>query len=730
LKEKKVTLSNSIAIAGNPNSGKTTAFNWYTGARQHVGNYPGITVEKKDGIVHLDGQDVVLIDLPGTYSLTAYSLEEVVARDVLAKERPGAVIDVINAGVLDRNLYLSVQMMEMGTPLVFALNMMDEAVKLGYKINIPRLEELTGIKCFSAVARKGEGLKDALKAAVNLAAETNGRVKPLDISYGTDLDLALQEMIPLVEEAKILTDFYPSRWVALKYLEGDKEVIAAGSKVSQEIHLKLLDITKKVTNHLRVTLDTYPEAVIADYRYGWIKSILRNGVLDHAEDIYERTAFSDKLDTLLTHRFLGPVILLVILYFLYFTTIELGAYPSDWLNTFFSFLAESMGAIFTTGFLHSLVTDGVIVGVGQVLSFVPLIMIMFFFISVLEDSGYMARVAYMMDRVFRIFGLHGASIMPFIVGGGIAGGCAVPGVMATRTLRSPKERLATILTVPFMICGAKINVFLLFVSIFFQKNQALYMLMFTVLGWAAALLMSWLLRSTLIRGEPTPFVMELPPYRLPLLSGVIIHTVERTWQYIKKAGTVILAISILLWAGMSYPGLHEEEQVAFDAQIAKIQENDAGLSEEEVEASVAEVENQMSAAALEDSFAGRVGRFFEPITKPAGFNWQTNIALIGGIAAKEVVISTLGTAYSLGNIGDDDTDSLKEWIEHDPNWTIANCMSLLMFTLLYSPCFVTLLVIKQETGKWRWLFFSLFFDLALALGVAIITNQVILWYLA
>ncbi|MDR2352457.1 MAG: ferrous iron transport protein B [Deltaproteobacteria bacterium] len=725
-----MTLSNSIAIAGNPNSGKTTAFNWYTGARQHVGNYPGITVEKKDGIVHLDGQDVVLIDLPGTYSLTAYSLEEVVARDVLAKERPGAVIDVINAGVLDRNLYLSVQMMEMGTPLVFALNMMDEAVKLGYKINIPRLEELTGIKCFSAVARKGEGLKDALKAAVNLAAETNGRVKPLDISYGTDLDLALQEMIPLVEEAKILTDFYPSRWVALKYLEGDKEVIAAGSKVSQEIHLKLLDITKKVTNHLRVTLDTYPEAVIADYRYGWIKSILRNGVLDHAEDIYERTAFSDKLDTLLTHRFLGPVILLVILYFLYFTTIELGAYPSDWLNTFFSFLAESMGAIFTTGFLHSLVTDGVIVGVGQVLSFVPLIMIMFFFISVLEDSGYMARVAYMMDRVFRIFGLHGASIMPFIVGGGIAGGCAVPGVMATRTLRSPKERLATILTVPFMICGAKINVFLLFVSIFFQKNQALYMLMFTVLGWAAALLMSWLLRSTLIRGEPTPFVMELPPYRLPLLSGVIIHTVERTWQYIKKAGTVILAISILLWAGMSYPGLHEEEQVAFDAQIAKIQENDAGLSEEEVEASVAEVENQMSAAALEDSFAGRVGRFFEPITKPAGFNWQTNIALIGGIAAKEVVISTLGTAYSLGNIGDDDTDSLKEWIEHDPNWTIANCMSLLMFTLLYSPCFVTLLVIKQETGKWRWLFFSLFFDLALALGVAIITNQVILWYLA
>jgi ferrous iron transport protein B len=721
-----VNPDNVIAIAGNPNSGKTTAFNRYTGARQHVGNYPGITVEKKDGVAHIDGKNVTLVDLPGTYSLTAYSMEEVVARKVLAEDRPGAVIDVLNAGVLDRNLYLCVQMMELGVPLVLALNMMDEAKKLGYNINIQRLRELTGLQCFPTVARHGEGLDAALRAALELAEEAKGRVAPLEISYGTDLDLALQEMVPLVEKAGVLTNIYPARWVALKYLEGDAEIIGKAAPVSRETHEKLIAITNKVTAHLRATINSYPEAVIADYRYGWISSVLHNGVLEREDDVLERTAWSDKVDAVLTHRVAGPVILLCVLYSLYYITIEVGNYPLGWTETFFAWLADAAGSVISSDGLRSLVSDGIIAGVGGVLGFVPLIVIMFFLISILEDSGYMARVAYMMDRIFRIFGLHGASIMPFIIGGGIAGGCAVPGVMAARTLRSPRERLATILTVPFMMCGAKIPVFLLFVPIFFEKDQAFYMFLFTLMGWVAALLVSRLLRSTLIKGRATPFVMELPPYRAPVLSGVLIHTWERTWQYIKKAGTVILGISILIWAAMTYPGLHDDEVQRFAAERAAVEANAQGLDQDGMDERMTDIDNQEAAEALRHSFAGRVGTFVEPITAPAGFNWQTNIALIGGVAAKEVVISTLGTAYSLGSVDEEESQSLADRIRADSSWTKANAMALMVFTLLYSPCFVTLLIIRQETASAKWLFFSFFFNLALALVAAAATNQIML----
>ncbi|MDR1578669.1 MAG: ferrous iron transport protein B [Deltaproteobacteria bacterium] len=718
-----------IAIAGNPNSGKTTAFNRYTGARQHVGNYPGITVEKKEGVAHLpNGTAVTLVDLPGTYSLTAYSLEEVVARRVLAEDRPGAVINVLNTPVLERNLYLAVQMLEMGIPLVLCLNMMDEARERGVNVNAERLEELTGLKCVPAVARKGDGLDEALTEAVKLAEKTHGRVDPLVISYGPDLDAVLPDMIKLVENAKLLTDQYPSRWVAMKFLESDKDIIGRARRVNNDACDQLAAIANKVTAHLKSTLNTYPEAVIADYRYGWINSIIKNGVLTGASESFERVAFSDKLDRALTNRLGGPLILLGVLYAIYFFTIEVGQYPNDWLTAGFDWLSDFIGSRMESGSLKSLVTSGIIAGVGGVLGFVPLIMIMFFMIAFLEDSGYMARVAYIMDRVFRFFGLHGASIMPFIIGGGIAGGCAVPGVMGARTLRSPKERLATILTVPFMTCGAKIPVFLLFVNIFFHNHAPTVMFILTLAGWATALLVALLLRKTIIRGEPTPFVMELPPYRVPTLAGIMIHTWERTWQYIKKAGTIILGISILIWAAMTFPDLPQDEVDAYEAQRTAITAQAQGQSEDEIAAKLTEVDNVEATETLRHSLAGRLGVAMESITQPAGFDWRTNIALLGGIAAKEVVISTLGTAYSLGSAEDEEEEakSLSDRIKADPQWKINNAIALLLFTLLYSPCFVTLAMIKQETGQWRWLFFSLFFNLALAFVVAVAANQILL----
>ncbi|MDR1946578.1 MAG: ferrous iron transport protein B [Desulfovibrio sp.] len=759
----------AIALAGNPNSGKTTAFNRYTGARQHVGNYPGVTVEKKSGTAHVDGCEVTLMDLPGMYSLSSYSPEETAARQALVTERPGAVIDVVNAGVLERNLYLTVQLREMGVPVVIALNMMDEARAQGLRIDAQRLEELTGIRAVPAVARTGEGLEETLRAALDLAEKTGGRAAPLQISYGPDLDAALNEMTPVVEQAGLFTDTYPARWTALKFLECDEEVLRSAQAAAPEIAARLRRTVDKTTAHLRSTVGVDPEAVAADYRYGWIRSLLRQGVLDVADERKNRIDFSDKVDLVLTHRFAGPLFLLAVLYGMYYLTIEVGDYPLSLVEQGFAWLASTADEMLPAGPLKSLIISGIIAGVGGVLGFVPLIMIMFMLIAILEDSGYMARAAYMMDRIFRIFGLHGASIMPYIIAGGIAGGCAVPGVMATRTLRSPRERLATMLTLPFMVCGAKIPVFLLFVSIFFEKHKALTMFMFTLAGWAVALLAALFMRSTLIRGEASPFVMELPPYRWPTVSGVLIHTWERAWQYIKKAGTIILAISVLIWAAMTYPGLPDDREAFYEAQRSLLEErlaavapagaaedakkddaagrqdtvpvtppdktagdaksaDGAGVPEdaaERIQEQIAELDNAKSAEALRSSYAGRLGTAMESVTSPAGFDWRVNIALIGGIAAKEVVISTLGTAYALGEVEDDNTSGLEHYIRADKSWTMPKVMAMLLFTLLYSPCFVTLTVIKQESGKWRWLFFSFFFNLGLAYCAAVAANQLL-----
>jgi ferrous iron transport protein B len=376
--------------------------------------------------------------------------------------------------------------------------------------------------------------------------------------------------------------------------------------------------------------------------------------------------------------------------------------------------------LFTTDLIDCestpLVVSGIIDGVGGVLGFVPLIAIMFLMISFLEDSGYMARVAYMLDRVLRIFGLHGCSAMPFIVSGGIMGGCAVPGLMATRTLRSPKEKLATLLTAPFMPCGAKLPVFLLLVAAFFSENEAQVMFSITLFAWAMALLVSKLVRSTIIKGDPTPFVMELPPYRMPTLRGVLTHTWERAWQYIKKAGTVILAVSILLWAAMTFPGLSEEEVAGFEAQRQTIAAS--VQTEEQQEALLTEIDNLQGQAALRHSVAGRIGTMFEPISQLAGFDWRTNIALVGGFAAKEVIVATFGTAYSLGEVDPEASDSLSRRIASDPTWNKFTALALIVFVLLYAPCFVTVVTMAKESS-WRWALFSTCFNTTLGFVIAV-----------
>ncbi|MDR0239423.1 MAG: ferrous iron transport protein B, partial [Deltaproteobacteria bacterium] len=609
-----------IALVGNPNSGKTTLFNAFTGAHRRVGNYPGTTVERQQREVERHGQHAVVTDLPGTYSLSAYTQEERVTRREIAQGKPDVVVDVLNAGVLERNLYLAVQIMELGVPLVLGLNMMDEAHNQGLRVDAARLAELLGVPVRETVARTDIGVDDLMHAAMDWALERRGQAwRPLRISYGPDLDPVLEEMEKKIEAAGFLIQDCPARWIAIKYLEGDTDIITQGRRTG-ELGLELEQMADVLAKHLDSGLKTTPEARLADYRYGYINALLRQGVVTREEDRERHLEFSERLDSVLTHRALGPVIMLVILYMTYQIGFSVGEVPMNWVESFFAWLGESVFAAMPEGLTRSLLVDGIIAGVGGVMSFVPLIMCMFLCVAFMEDSGYMARVAYMLDRLFHIFGLHGCSVMPYIISGGIPGGCAVPGVLAARTLRSTRERIATILTAPFMVCGAKVPVFLLLTTVFFAGREGAVMFGITLAGWAAALLSALLLRKTLLRGEATPFVMELPPYRMPTLWGLLFHTWLRAWEYIKKAGTVILAISVLMWAFITFPELPQEKAEATITEAAKKQ------------------------AALQYSFAGRVGMALEPAGRLAGFDWQTNVALLGGFAAKEVIVSTLGIA--------------------------------------------------------------------------------------
>jgi len=706
-----------ITLAGNPNSGKTTLFNHLTGARQHVGNYPGVTVDKKEGFFTHKNNKIRIIDLPGTYSLTAYSVEELVARDYLVNEQPDVVVDIVDASNLERNLYLTCQFLELGVPLVIALNMVDVAEKRGISINTEKLSKLLGVPVIPIVARTGQGV-DALFDTV-LAVSRESEHPPTLLRYGSDIDQALSEVVPLIEQNNLLTSTYPARWTGLKILENDEQILDKAMLADSTLAQQLLNRSETLTHHLQSTVDAYPEAVIADHRYGFIKSILRQGVVTRTFDV-DRLYTSDKIDKVVTNRVLGPLIMAAILFGLYSFTFTYSTFLVDWLSSFFEIISSSVDTMLPDGPIKSMIISGVIDGVGGVLGFVPIIMFMFFGIAVLEDSGYLARVAFMMDRIFHFFGLHGSSVMPFIVSGGIAGGCAVPGVMATRTLRSPKERMATLLTVPFMNCGAKLPVLTLIIGAFFSSHQARYMFLATVAAWLVALLTAKFLRMTVLKGESTPFVMELPPYRFPTVRGLLIHTWERTWQYIKKAGTVILGISILLWAMMTYPGLPADKTAEFDTmrqEVAACQSADNSVE-------LLKIDGLEAEAGLQNSIAGRIGIALELVSRYAGFDWRTNIALVGGFAAKEVIVSTLGTAYSLGEVDPEKTTSLTDRLAKDPHWNPVVALAVLAFIMFYAPCFVTVIAIANEAGSWKWAFFSMGFNTLFALCMSVAIYQI------
>lgn len=720
----------TIALAGNPNSGKTTIYNALTGARQHIGNYPGVTVEKKESIITYNNQKVKIIDLPGTYSLTAYSVEEVVARNVIITEKPDVVVDIIDSSNLERNLYLAVQLMELRIPLVFVFNMKDMAQEMGIKIDIKSLSNLFGVPIVETVGSKGDGVKNILDEAIKAAQVPE--IKYPVITYDKVIEKYVNSVEELIKQHSTNIENYNTRWLAVKLLEGDKDVMQTVPSpiVAEEVKRAEIDINKM--------LGDSPETAIASARYGFISGACQGCVTTTVE---ARHNMSDAIDSVLVNRVLGIPIFLGLMYLVFQLTFTLGDPFMGWIEQFFGFLGDKASVLITHDLLRSLIVDGIIGGVGGVIVFLPNIIFLFIAIAVLEASGYMARVAFIMDKVMHKIGLHGKSFIPFLIGFG----CSVPAIMATRTLDNQRDRILTMLVTPFMSCGARLPIYLLIIPAFFDKNQALILWVIYLIGILLAIVIAKILGMTVLKGESAPFVMELPPYRIPTLKGVLMQMWERSWLYLKKAGTIILFVSIVMWALTVFPlfpeekaaeyekGLPELEQVVEEktaelAEIGYVVITDENMQEAEsinsklsnIELTKAEkiaaelevanmqiedINNKVAEAELEYSAAGRIGKFIEPVLSPLGFDWKIGTALIGAFAAKEVFVAQMGIVYSLGEAGEDSEvlrDKLRE------NYSPLVGFAIMVFALLSAPCMATFAIVKRESNSWKWAFFQFF----------------------
>ncbi len=685
-----------IALAGNPNSGKTTLFNALTGSHYKVGNYPGVTVEKREGSRFRNGREYRFIDLPGIYSLTAYSIDEVVTRDFLLDEKPDLIVDVLDSTNLERHLYLCLQFQELGIPVVGALNMTDEAEAKGIRIDEKLLSSVLGLPMAKTVGTKGGGVDELLDRIDKVAGADRS------LRYGDEIESLLSPLQSAIDGDAEFAAMFPTRWMAVKLLEKDSNASErlGGHRDAGKIRALAAESVKWIERHYAKDA----QIVISERRYGYIRGAVCEAVsVERAPGF----SFTETVDSVIMNRFLSLPIFALVLWSVFQITFTLGAFPMAWFQSLFAWLAASVSTILPGGILRSLIVDGIIAGVGGVMSFVPLIVILFFFLSILEDIGYMSRAAFATDKILHTFGLHGQSIFPMMLGFG----CSVPAIMSARTLKSPRDRIVTILVIPFMSCGAKLPVHVLLAAAFFPKNPAAMVMLVYAIGVTLALLSALLLKNTILKGEATPFVMELPPYRSPTLGGIVWHVREKTQQYVKKAGTVILAASILIWAITAFPA-YSPDALALEATRRAIAADNPGL---DGAALASRLETATQEAKLEHSLAGRMGKFIEPVFKPLGFDWKIGVATITGFAAKEVVVSTLGVLHRVA-ASELDSDSsgggLAGALRRDPTFNPLVAFVLMLFTLLIPPCFAALATIRAELG-WKWLGFSFAFMIAI-----------------
>ena len=638
-----------VGLAGNPNVGKTTVFNRLTGMRQHVGNWPGKTVERAEGHFNHGSYEYDVVDLPGNYALSAHSMEEIVSRDFIVDDDSDVIINVVDAANLERNLYLTVQMMELGANLVMALNMNDFAKKRDHIIDIDLMSELLGFPVIEVNAKTGDGFEELLAATEK--ASKNPVDSSAKLSYGNELREHLADIQALIEKDKNLLDV-PSGWTAIKLLEKDSIVIEKVQKSSQGT--SIMAEVDKVSGHLHTIYNEGAEEVVANARYAFIGGLMAEAV---KRPEVEKETTTDKIDKIVTNRLLAPFIFLIIMVVMFQLTFTIGAPFQDMIDQAFGLLAEFVASYLGDSLLASFVCDGIIGGVGGVLTFLPIIILMFLFLSILEDCGYLARAAFTLDIVMhKIVGLHGKAFIPMILGFG----CGVPAIMATRTMENEGDRMLAMMLVPFMSCTARLPIYGIFIAAFFTEHQALIMLSIYLLGIVVALIVAAILKRTMFKGLSTPFVMELPTYKVPSLKGVLLHTWEKVKGFLKKAGTLILACSIVLWILQNiFPWGGSEPQM---------------------------------------SLLGIIGTAIAPIFAPLGFGtWQAAVAIIAGLAAKEVVVATFGT---LAGMEEDDEEGITNLV-HD-TFTPLSAYAFMAFTLLYTPCFAAIGAIKQETNSYKW----------------------------
>lgn len=748
----------NVALVGNPNCGKTSLFNMASGGHEHVGNYSGVTVDAKEGFMdmhvkvrrsadggvefyhddphnssatcesckigegcatkgNIDGyEDKVyhfrVVDLPGTYSLSAYSPEELYVRRHLIDETPDVVINVIDSSNLERNLYLTTQLIDMHQRMVVALNMYDELQHSGDKLDYEQLGHLLGVPMVPTISRTGKGIRDLFEMVIRVYENQGDEAleRHIHVNHGKELEQSIDRIKLIFQKNNDIRSKYSTRYLAIKYLEGDSEANRFVETLPQ--HDELVAARYEETARLKEALHDTPDNALTDAKYGFIQGALKETYEPHV--LKQGHTITEKIDAIVTNRILGFPLFFAVLFLIFFITFQLGQYPMDWIDWLVSKISEFVDYAMPDGVLKDMITQGAISGVGAVIVFLPNIMILYFFISILEDTGYMARAAFIMDRLMHRMGLHGKSFIPMVMGFG----CNVPAVMATRTIENPKSRLITMLIIPFMSCSARIPIYVVLVSAFFPHQGAWVMLGLYALGIIVAIVMARLFSKFLMKGEDLPFVMELPPYRMPTAKSVTIHTWEKGRQYLQKMGGIILVFSLIIWALNYFP--HNDEAQMADAQPTTVQvENKADNTNVQ---SVNALANQASAAP-EPSYLQRIGHVIAPVMSPMHFDWKMSVGILSGIGAKELVVSTLAVMYA----GEDDVDTdsastdtrLSQALK--ANISSASALAYLVFILFYFPCIATITAIKNESGGWKWAIFTAVYTTVFAYVASLIT---------
>ena len=712
----------NVALVGNPNCGKTTLFNFASGSHERVGNYSGVTVDAKEAMLKKDGYTFRIVDLPGTYSITEYSPEELYVRTHIMEKMPDIVINVVDSSNLKRNLFLTTQLIDMNIKVVIALNMYDELEKRGVKFDYDALGKMLGIPIIPTVASKGVGVDELFKKLTDVYEDRDPSVRHIHINYGPLIETAIRKIQDEIWKNPKITDKQSSRYVAIKLLETDKTTLVQLKEYGNFEQIKSL--TKSTVAELEKEYGERSETIITDAKYGFIDGAMKETYREPKKDKYK---LKRELDDLLTHRVWGFPIFLFLMWLMFQATFTLGSFPMEWIDTGVQALGQWLQNVMSPGALRDLLVDGIIGGVGGVIIFLPNIMILFFFISLMEDTGYMARASFIMDKLMHKIGLHGKSFIPLVMGFG----CNVPAIMATRTLDNKKDRILTMIITPFMSCSARLPVYVLLISAIFPQNQGLVLFTIYLIGILLAVTTALIMKRVVFAKKEVPFVMELPPYRIPTLKNTSLHMWHKGQQYLKKMGNVILLASILIWA-LGYFPRHIDYSTNYDAQITSVKMNNQ-LQTSDKDQKVMQLEMNKESERQEKSYIGQLGHAIEPVIRPLGFDWKMGVSIITGLAAKEIVVSTMGILYQADPEAEAGAGSLGDKIKEQTHnkgefkgqavFTPLVSFGFMLFVLIYFPCVAVIAAIKKESS-WGWAVFTMVYTTAIAWVVAFASYQI------